>query len=191
MFQQLRVHTPAPLTPDSQRAAQQAAEMFIISLTPAERRGDQTGASLEPGAVTGSQEAVGTATTTANRQRANSNGSATVEDLRRCARCGEQNQYCHGHTPFVPNPTLNLPPRIPVQASIQSDGVVRVNLNRAQATMLTSRLLDALENHQDAAEIPPAYDYGDEIAQIIAEGLGIEPAIVAEGLGVRDGRGQD
>jgi hypothetical protein len=35
MFRQLRVHTPAPLTPNSQRAADQAAKMFTISLTPA------------------------------------------------------------------------------------------------------------------------------------------------------------
>jgi hypothetical protein len=72
--------------------------------------------------------------------------------------------------------------------------VVRVNLNRVQATTLASRLLDALENHQDAAEVPPAYDYGDKIAHIVAKGLGIEQAIVAEGLGVQarggQGRGQ-
>jgi hypothetical protein len=37
MFRQLRVHTPAPLTPDGQRATQQAAEMFAVSFTPAER----------------------------------------------------------------------------------------------------------------------------------------------------------
>jgi hypothetical protein len=190
MFRQLRVHTPAPLTPDGQRAAQQAAEMFAISFTPAERRGDQAGAGLEPGAATRSQEAVGTTATTVNRQRADSNGSATTEDLRCCARCREQNQYCHGHTPFVPNPTLNLPPRIPVWASVQSNGMARVNLNRAQATMLASRLLDALKNHQDAAEVLPAYDYGEEITCIVAKGLGIEQAIVAKGLGVQAGRGQ-
>jgi hypothetical protein len=190
MFQQLRVHTPAPLTPDGQRAAQQAAETFAISLTPAKRRGDQAGAGLEPGAAARSQEAVGTTVTAANRQWADSNGSATAWDLRRCARCGEQNQYCHGHTPFVPNPTLDLPPRIPVWASVQSDSVARVNLNRVQATALASRLLDALENHQDASVVPPAYDYGEEIACVVAEGLGIEQAIVAKGLGVRARRGQ-
>jgi hypothetical protein len=37
MFRQLRVHTPAPLTPDGQRAADQANETFTISFTPAER----------------------------------------------------------------------------------------------------------------------------------------------------------
>jgi hypothetical protein len=37
MFRQLRVHTPAPLTPDGQQAANQAAETFAISFTPAER----------------------------------------------------------------------------------------------------------------------------------------------------------
>jgi hypothetical protein len=37
MFRQLRVHTPAPLTPDGQRAAEQATETFAISFTPAKR----------------------------------------------------------------------------------------------------------------------------------------------------------
>jgi hypothetical protein len=68
MFRQLRVHTPAPLTPDGQHAAQQAAEMFAISFTPAERRGDQASAGLESGAADRSQEAVGATVTTANRQ---------------------------------------------------------------------------------------------------------------------------
>jgi hypothetical protein len=36
MFRQLQVHTPAPLTPDGQRVADQAAETFAISFTPAE-----------------------------------------------------------------------------------------------------------------------------------------------------------
>jgi hypothetical protein len=109
MFRQLRVHTPAPLTPDGQRAADQANDTFVISFTPAERRGDQTSSGVEPGAATGSEATVGAATTTPRRSGANSNGSATPSDLRRCARCGEQNQYCHGHTPFVPNPSLDLP----------------------------------------------------------------------------------
>jgi hypothetical protein len=51
MFRGLRVHTPAPLTPDGQRAARQANEMFAVLFTPAERRGDQAGSSLEPGAA--------------------------------------------------------------------------------------------------------------------------------------------
>jgi hypothetical protein len=85
---------------------------------------------------------------------------------------------------------LDLPPRIPMRASVQSDGVARVHLDRAQATALASRLVDALENHQDAVEVPPAYDYGEEIARIVAEGLGIEQVVAAEGLGVRARRGQ-
>jgi hypothetical protein len=191
MFRQLRVHTPAPLTPNGQRAARQANETFTVSFTPAERRGDQTGVGLEPGATTGSQEAMGVALAMTHRQRSNSNGSATAHDLRQCARCGEQNQYCHGHTPVIPNPSLDLPPRLPSRAPLQSDGMARVNLNRAQATALASNLLDALKNHEDAAEVPPAYDYGGEFARIIAEGLGIEEAVAAKGLGIRAQRGQN
>jgi hypothetical protein len=192
MFRQLRVHTPAPLTPDGQRAADQAAETFAVSFTPAERRGDQTGPELEQGTATRPEATVGATQTTPHRRRTNSNVSTTPHDLQQCARCGEQNQYCHGHTPIIPNASLNLPPRIPVRASIQPDGVARVNLNRAQATALASRLLDALEDNQDAAPVPPAYNEAEEFARIVAEGLGIEHAVAAEGLGIRTrgGRGQ-
>jgi hypothetical protein len=78
MFRQLRVHTPAPLTPDGQRAAEQAAETFALSFTPAERRGDQASAGLEQGAALRSEVTLGATPTTPHRQRADSNGSATV-----------------------------------------------------------------------------------------------------------------
>jgi hypothetical protein len=190
MFRQLRVHTPAPLTPDGQRAAEQAAETFSISFTPAERRGGQASSSLEPGAATGLEEAVGATPTTPRRPRASSNDSSTAHDLRRCARCGEQNQYCHGHTPFVPNASLDLPPRSPLRASVQPDGMARVNLNRTQATALAANLLDALEDHQDAASVPTVRDYQEEFARVVAESLGISVATAAEGLGLRSRRGR-
>jgi hypothetical protein len=192
MFQQLRVHTPAPLTPDGQRAAEQAAEAFVVSYTPAERRRGQASSSLEPGAATGSEANLGAPSAATPISRAPSYDSATNEDLRRCARCGEQQMYCHGHTPVVPNASLDLPPaqpRAPVSGSVPTHRVARVNLNRAQATALAANLINALENNQDAAAVPPAYDYGEEISRIVAEGLGVDPAVVAEGLGVRGGRG--
>jgi hypothetical protein len=185
MFRQLRVHTPAPLTPDGQRAAEQAAETFAISLTPAQGRGNQAGTRVESGTVAGPETPLGATPTTPPRRRVDSNGSATSYDLRQCARCGEQNQYCHGHTPVIPNASLDLPPRFPLRASVQPDGMARINLNRTQATALAANLLNALENHQDAAQVPPVYNYGEEIASIVAEGLGISQAVAAEGLGVR------
>jgi hypothetical protein len=197
MFRQLRVHTPAPLTPDGQRAAEQAAETFALSFAPTEGRRSQASSGLEQRATAGLEAAVGVTPTTPHQRRNDSNGSATSHDLRQCARCGEQNQCCHGHTPIIPNASLDLPPRIPLRASIQPDGVARINLNRAQATALAGRLLDALENHQDATPIPPPIHYGEEIARIVAEGLGVEQAVIAEGLGVRtrgsrgQGRGRE
>jgi hypothetical protein len=38
--------------------------------------------------------------------------------------------------------------------------------------------------------ILPAYDYGEEFARVVAEGLGIVPDIAAEGLGIRHRRGR-
>jgi hypothetical protein len=192
MFRGLRVHTPAPLTPDGQHAAHQANKTIAVSFTPAERRGSQAGPSLESGAAAGSEASLGATTTMAQRQRSHSNGSATEHDLRQCARCGEQNQYCHGHTPVIPNPSLELPPaqpRVPVQRPISPHRMARFNLNRVQATVLAARLLNALEVDQDTPEVPPPYNYGREIAEIVTAGLGIDPAITAKGLGVRGGAG--
>jgi hypothetical protein len=194
MFQQLRVHTPAPLTPDDQRAADQANETFVISFTPTERRGGQTSVGMESGTASGSTAAMGAMMTTATRSRAHSHDSAADDDLRRCARCGEQREYCHRHMPFIPNPSLDLPPnppRVSLSGSVPPDGVARFNLSRAQATALATRLVNNLEqNHQDATVVLPAYDYGEEFARVVAEGLGIAPNVAAEGLGIRNRRGQ-
>jgi hypothetical protein len=90
MFRGLRVHTPAPLTPEGHRAVLQANETFAVLFTPAERRGGQASLSLELGAVAGPEETLGATTTTPHRSRSHSYDSATNDDLRRCARCGEQ-----------------------------------------------------------------------------------------------------
>jgi hypothetical protein len=77
-----------------------------------------------------------------------------------------------------------------VSGSILPNGVVRFNLSHAQATALATCLVDSLkQNHQDATVVPPPYDYGLEFMHIIAEGLGIPPAIATKGLGVRNRRG--
>jgi hypothetical protein len=195
MFRGLRIHTPAPLTPDGQCAANQANEMFTVSFTPAEGRRGQTSASLESGATTGSEATLGSPSTMPCIGRASSYDSAADDDLRRCARCGEQREYCHGHTPIIPNPSLDLPPnppRLSVSRSIPTDGVARFNLSRVQATALAAHLINSLEqqNDEDTTTLPPAYNYGEEFAHIIAEGLGIPPAVAAEGLGIRGGRCQ-
>jgi hypothetical protein len=195
MFRGLHVHTPAPLTPDGQRAANQANETFTVSFTPAEGRRGQTSASLESGATTRSEATLGSPSTTPRIGRASSYDSAADDDLRRCACCGEQQEYCHGHTPIIPNPSLDLPPnppRLSVSRSVPTNGVARFNLSCAQATTLAARLVDSLEqqNDEDTTTLPPAYDYGEEFARIIAEGLGIPLAVTAEGLGICGGRRQ-
>jgi hypothetical protein len=169
--------------------------MFAVSFTPAEGRGGQASLSLEPGTAAGPEASLGATSTTSHHSQSHSHDSAANNDLRRCARCGEQREYCHGHTPFIPNPSLDLPPsqpRLPVQRPIPAQCVERFNLNRVQATALAASILDALEVNEDAAAVPPPYDFGDEIAHIVAEGLGLKQAITAKGLGVcrRGGRGQ-
>jgi hypothetical protein len=149
---------------------------------------------VESGAAGGPTPSLGATTTTAPRSRAPSYDSAANNDLRRCACCGEQREYCHGHTPVIPNPSLNLPPnppRITVSGSVLPNSVARFNLSRAQATALATSLVNSLDqNHQDTPEVLPGSSYGEEFARIVAEGLGIAPDVAAEGLGIRDRRGQ-
>jgi hypothetical protein len=193
MFRQLRVHTPAPLTPDGQRVADQANDTFIISFTPAERRGSLASAGLESGTVVGSEGALGATTTAASHTRSNSYDSSADDDLRRCARCGEQREYCHGHTPIVPNASLDLPPnppRISLSGSVPPNGVARFNLSRAEATVLAARLTTSLgQDDQNAAPVLPTCNYREEFARVVAESLGISATTAAEGLGLRNRRG--
>jgi hypothetical protein len=81
MFRQLRVHTPAPLTPNGQRAADQAAETFAILYTPAERRRGQASTGLESGAAGGSEATLGAPLATTSISRTPSYDSATNDDL--------------------------------------------------------------------------------------------------------------
>jgi hypothetical protein len=65
-------------------------------------------------------------------------------------------EYCHGHTPVIPNPSLDLlpaQPRVPVSRPVLAHRVARVNLNRTQATALATNLIRALENNQDSNEV--------------------------------------
>jgi hypothetical protein len=148
---------------------------------------------VESGAATGSEATLGAPSATTSISWAPSYDSATTDDLRHCAQCGEQRQYCHGHTPVIPNPSLDLPPvqpRAPVSGPVPTHRVARVNLNHAQATALAANLISALENHQDSGTVPPPYNYGEEILRILADGLGLDQAVIAEGLGVRGGGGR-
>jgi hypothetical protein len=190
MFRQLRVHTPAPLTPDGQRVANQANDTFTILFTPAERRGSSASTGLEQGTVIGSEGVLGATTTAASRSRASSYDSSANDDLRRCARCGEQQEYCHGHTPIVPNSSLELPPnppRISLSGSVPPNSVARFNLSRADATALAACLTTSLgQDDQDAAPVPPTCDYQEEFVRVVAKSLSIPAATTAEGLGLRN-----
>jgi hypothetical protein len=194
MFRQLRVHTPAPLTPDGQCVADQANDTFTISFSPAERRGRQAGSSLEPGTADRSEAALGATTATTDQTRTDPYDSSADDDLRRCARCGEQREYCHGHTPIIPNSSLDLPPnppRVTLSGSVPANGVARFNLSREEATALAARLTTSLgQNDQDPTPVPPVRDYREEFARVVAESLSISTATAAEGLGLRSRRGR-
>jgi hypothetical protein len=81
MFRQLRVHTPAPLTPDRQRTANQATETFTLSLTPAGRGSNEAGSVMAQGPATGSEVPLGTTPTAPDLRQATSYDSAADDDL--------------------------------------------------------------------------------------------------------------
>jgi hypothetical protein len=132
--------------------------------------------------------------TTLHQSRADPYDSSADDDIRRCARCGEQREYCHGHTPIIPNASLDLPPnppRIALSGSVPPNSVARFNLSRAEATALAARLTTSLgQDNQDAAPVLPVRDYREEFARVVAESLGISTTTAAEGLGLRSRRGR-
>jgi hypothetical protein len=78
-----------------------------------------------------------------------------------------------------------------VSGSVPPNSVARFNLSRAQATALATSLVTSLDkDHQNTPTVPPTYDYGEEFARVVAEGLGITPEVAAEGLGIRHRRGR-
>jgi hypothetical protein len=163
--------------------------MFAISLAPARGQSNEAGSVVASSSVTGPMASLGATVTTAGGGQPDPYDSSTDDDLRCCAQCGEQQEYCHGHTLVVPNPTLNLPPRIPVQGSISTNSMAQFNLNCAQATVLVSRLINTLEQDgQNPIEVLPPYDYAREFMHVLAEGLRLNPTQVAKGLGLH-GRG--
>jgi hypothetical protein len=93
---------------------------------------------------------------------------------------------------FQIHPSTSRQPNLELQCQdlFQPTAWRGVNLNCVQATALAANLISALENNQDSSAIPPPYDYGEEIARILAEGLGLDQVVVAEGLGVRGRGGQ-
>jgi hypothetical protein len=87
MFRQLRVHTPAPLTPDGQHAADQAAETFVILLTPAGWGGHEASLALALSPATRSETSLGATATAPDLRRSDSYDWATNNDLRCCVTC--------------------------------------------------------------------------------------------------------
>jgi hypothetical protein len=81
MFRQLQVHTPAPLTPDRQCAADRATETFNISLTPAKRQGHEAGTEVASGSVARSTATLGATAATAEGGQSDPYDSSADDDL--------------------------------------------------------------------------------------------------------------
>jgi hypothetical protein len=78
-----------------------------------------------------------------------------------------------------------------MSGSVPPNGVARFNLSCAEATALAASLTTSLgQDNQDPTPLPPARDYREEFARVVAESLGISAATAAEGLGLRSRRGR-
>jgi hypothetical protein len=111
MFQQLRVHTPAPLTPDGQCAADQAAEMFTLSLTPAGRGVNEAGSVVAPSAATGSEASLGATPTMLGLHRAASYDMTQPPTMISDTALGVENSASTvmGILPYSQTPRLTSP----------------------------------------------------------------------------------
>jgi hypothetical protein len=86
-------------------------------------------------------------------------------------------EYCHGHESPAPTPVPAPVDPIPVPApAARTNAVAHFCLTREEAMSLADNIANALEvRRQDSPEVPPPYP---------------EDRQVAEGLGIRRGRGQ-
>jgi hypothetical protein len=98
-------------------------------------------------------------------------------DIGFCTQCNGPREYCHGHESPAPTPVPAPITPTPVPApSTRPLAVGHFRLTREEAMSLADNIANALEvRREDTPEVPPPYPEG---------------AQVAEGMGIRRGRGQ-
>jgi hypothetical protein len=129
------------------------------------------------GTVVGSEEEARPEELLATTGQHASASPMSPSDIGFCTQCHGPREYCHGHKSPAPTPVPAPVTPVPVPAPTTSTGtMVHFCLTREEAMSLADNIANALEIRcQDSPEVPPPYP---------------EDRQVAEGMGIRRGRGQ-
>jgi hypothetical protein len=139
--------------------------------------GDADSARVASGTVAGSQEAARLEEPPATTSRHASASPVSPSDIGFCHQCHGPREYCHGHESPAPTPVPAPVAPVPVPAPSTSTGTMaHFRLTRQEAMSLADNIANALEVcRENSPEVPPPYP---------------EDRPVAEGVGLRRGRGQ-
>jgi hypothetical protein len=159
------------------RAANNKEHVLTLQVPEAIVTGDADSARVASGTVAGSEEETRPEEPPAPSGRHASASPVSPSDLGFCAQCHGPREYCHGHESPDPTPVPAPVNPVPVPAPSTSTGAMaHFRLTRQEAMSLADNIANALEvRRQDSPEVPPPYP---------------EDRQVAEGMGVRRGRGQ-
>jgi hypothetical protein len=139
--------------------------------------GDVDSARMAPGAATGGEEEARPEEPPATAGRLAPASPVSPSDLGFCTQCHGPREYCHGHESPVATPVPAPVTPIPVPAPTTRTGTMaHFRLTREEAMSLADNIANTLEvRRQDSPEVLPPYP---------------EDRQVAEGMGLRRGRGQ-
>jgi hypothetical protein len=159
------------------RAADSAEHVLTLQVPKAVVVGDADSARVASGAATGGGEATRPEEPPAMTGRHASASPVSPSDIGFCDQCHGPREYCHGHGSPAPTPVPAPVNPVPVPApSIRTGAMAHFRLTREEAMSLADNIANALEvRRQDSPEVPPPYP---------------EDQQVAEGMGLRRGRGQ-
>jgi hypothetical protein len=159
------------------RIADNPEDVLTLQVPEAVVVGDVDSARVASGAVAGSEEEARPEEPPATTSRLAPASPLSPTDIGFCTQCHGPREYCHGHESPTPTPVPAPVNPIPVPApAARTNAVAHFRLTREEAMSLADNIANALEvRRQDSPEVPPPYP---------------EDRQVAEGLGIRRGRGQ-
>jgi hypothetical protein len=159
------------------RAASDPEHVLTLHVPEAIVTGDVNGTRVASGAAAGSEEETRPEEPPAPSGRHASASPVSPSDIGFCPQCHGPREYCHGHESPAPTPVPAPVDPVPVPAPSTSAGAMaHFRLTREEAMSLADNIANALKVcRQDSPEVPPPYS---------------EDRQVAEGMGIRRGRGQ-
>jgi hypothetical protein len=159
------------------RIAANTEDVLTLQVPEAVVVGDADSARVASGAVVGGEEEARPEEPPATTSRLAPASPVSPTDIGFCDQCHGPREYCHGHESPAPTPVPAPVDPVPVPApAARTSAVAHFRLTREEAMSLADNIANALEvRRQDSPEVPPPYP---------------EDRQVAEGLGLRRGRGQ-